>query len=92
LSARLETTIFMRMSIEEKVAELLALPERDRALLAQKLIASLDDTRDEGAETEWEQVIDRRSREIKEGKVNCRPVDQVVKDVRHRLHAHRQPS
>jgi len=76
----------------EKVAEVLALPEEDRAYLARQLIASLDDTVDFDAETQWHDVIDRRSREIEEGKVSCRPVEQVVQDIRARLNARRQPS
>lgn len=76
----------------EKVAEVLALPEQDRAYLARQLIASLDDTVDADAETQWNEVIDRRSREIEEGKVTCRPVAEAVKDIRTRLHARRQPS
>jgi len=84
---------FGRMSIAaEKVAEVLALPEADRAFLARRLIASLDDTVDADAETQWGEVIDRRSREIQEGKVSCRPVEQVVQDIRNKLRAHRQPS
>ena len=78
--------------IAEKVAEMLALPQSDRAYLARQLIASLDDTVDSDAETEWQEVIDRRSREIEEGKVNCRPVTETVRDIRAKLHARRQPS
>ena len=81
-----------RMSIAEKVAEVLALPAQDRAYIAHQLIASLDDTVDADAETQWQEVIDRRSREIDEGKVSCRPVEQVVDDIRAKLHARRQPS
>ena len=80
------------MSIAEKVAEVLALPAQDRAYMAHQLIASLDDTVDADAETQWQEVIDRRSREIDEGKVSCRPVEQVVDDIRTKLHARRQPS
>ena len=76
----------------EKVAEMLALPQSDRAYLARQLIASLDDTVDADAETEWQEVIDCRSREIEEGKVNCRPVTETVRDIRAKLHARRQPS
>jgi putative addiction module component (TIGR02574 family) len=76
----------------EKVAEVMALPEQDRAYLARQLIASLDDTADVDAEAQWNEVIDRRSREIKEGKVNCRPVVETVAKIRHKLHARRQPS
>ena len=76
----------------EKVAEMLALPEPDRAYLARQLIASLDDTMDADAETQWSEAIDRRSREIEEGKVNCRPVEETVREIRAQLHARRQPS
>jgi putative addiction module component (TIGR02574 family) len=76
----------------EKIAEVLASPEQDRAFLARELIASLDETVDADAETEWQEVIDRRSREIEEGKVVCRPVEQVVRDIRNEIHAGPQPS
>lgn len=76
----------------EKMAEVLALPEEDRAFLAQKLIASLDQAVDADAETQWHEIIDRRSREIEEGKVSCRPVEQVVQDIRSKLNARRQSS
>jgi putative addiction module component (TIGR02574 family) len=76
----------------EKVAEVLALPEQDRAYLAHQLIVSLDDTVDTDAEAQWNEVIDRRSREIEEGQVNCRPVEETIRDIRAKLHARRQPS
>ena len=76
----------------EKIAEVLALPEQDRAYLARRLIASLDDTVDADAEAQWRDTIDRRSREIEEGKVTCRPVEEAVRDIRAKLHAGRQPS
>lgn len=76
----------------EKVAEVLALPEQDRAYLARQLIISLDDSADADVETQWQEVIDRRSREIEEGKVSCRPVKETVRDIRRKLHARRQPS
>ena len=76
----------------EKVAEVLALPEEDRAFLARKLIASLDHTMDDDAETQWLEVIDRRSLEIEQGNVTCQPVEKVVQDIRTKLHARRQPS
>ena len=76
----------------EKMAEVLALPEQDRAFLARQLIASLDDAVEPDAEMQWQSVIDRRSREIVEGDVSCRPVEQVVRDIRNKLHARRQPS
>ena len=76
----------------EKVAEVLALPEQDRAYLARQLIASLEDTVEADAEMQWQATIDRRSREIEEGKVTCRPVEETVREIRAQLHARRQPS
>ena len=76
----------------EKMAEVLAWPDQDRAFLALQLIASLDHTVGPDVETQWQAVIDRRSREIAEGNVSCRPVEQVVRDIRNKLHARRQPS
>lgn len=75
-----------------KVAEVLALPEEDRAYLARQLIASLDDSLDANAEVEWQETIDRRSREIEEGKVTCLPTEESILDIRAKLNAHRKPS
>lgn len=76
----------------EKIAEVLALPPRDRAFLAYHLIASLDELSDTDSEALWQEEIDRRSREIEEGKVACRPVGEVIQEIRGNLHARRQPS
>jgi len=57
----------------KKMAEVLAWPEQDRALLARQLIASLDNTVETDAETQWNEVIDRRSREMAEGRVDTCP-------------------
>jgi hypothetical protein len=76
----------------EKVAEVLALPEQDRAFLARQLIASLDNTVDEAAEVQWEEVTARRSLEIESGEVHCRPVEETLREIRGKLDAHRQPS
>ena len=70
----------------------MALPEQDRAYLARELISSLDDAADADAETEWEKVIDRRSREMAEGHVDARPEEEVIRDIRRKLDARRQTS
>lgn len=71
----------------EKMAEVLALPEADRALLAHRLIASLDETVDPEAETEWNEVIDRRSREMAAGRADVRSEQEMIRDIRAQLHA-----
>jgi len=76
----------------EKIAEVLALPVQDRAFLARQLIASLDNVVDRDAETDWRDTIDRRSREIEEAQVHCRPVAETVRDIRAKLNARREPS
>lgn len=92
-TAALKTDIAAGMSIgAEKIAEVLALPADDRAYLARRLIASLDQTVDADAETQWEDIIDRRSREIESGEVTCRPVERAIEDVRATLNARRKPS
>jgi len=84
---------FDRMSIAaEKMAEVLALPQQDRAYLARQLIASLDDAVDADTVEEWNEVIDRRSREMAEGPVDARSEEEVIGDIRHKLHAGSQTS
>jgi hypothetical protein len=55
----------------QTVAEVMALPEQDRAYLARQLIASLDDTVDAEAE----------------GRVDARPEAEMIGDIQARLHA-----
>jgi hypothetical protein len=77
---------------EKIVNDALGLPTKERAFLARELISSLE-PEDDSAEVEWFKVIDRRSREISDGKVQCRPVAETVKKIRAKLHAsRRQPS
>ena len=71
----------------EKMAEVLAWPEEDRALLAHRLIASLDQTVDPEAETEWNKVVDRRSREMEAGRVDTRSEQEMIEEIRAKLHA-----
>lgn len=76
----------------EKMAEVMALPEKDRAFLARRLIASLDETVDADAETQWQEIIERRSREMAEGRVDLRAEEEMISDIRDKLQARRQTS
>jgi putative addiction module component (TIGR02574 family) len=71
----------------DKIAEILALPESDRARLAAELIASLDTQVDAQAEAEWMDVIERRCRELDSGSVTTRSVEEVIRDIRTGLNA-----
>jgi hypothetical protein len=75
---------------EKIAAEVLALPTSVRAFLAHRLISSLDEDADDGVEAAWMKVIDRRSEEIAQGRVICRPVSEVVRDIRRKLNASRR--
>ncbi len=74
----------------EKVAEVMALPEQDRAYLARQLIASLDDAVDADAEEQWNEVIDRRSREMSEGRTDTGSEEEVIREIRAKLNARHQ--
>ena len=83
----------MSIAAEKITTEALALPDDERALLARELIVSLDSETCPNTEAEWAEVIDRRSREISEGKVQCRPTGETVRNIRAKLNAsRRQPS
>jgi hypothetical protein len=77
----------------ERIAdEILTLPASVRAFLAHKLIASLDEEPDGEREREWAEALDWRSREIESGQAACRPVSEVVAEVRGKLDAIRPQS
>ncbi|HEX2688623.1 MAG TPA: addiction module protein [Kofleriaceae bacterium] len=83
------------MAIPQKlVTELLELPDEERGELAALLLRSLEpDDGDELTDTEWGTVwaaeIDRRMREVTEGKVELIDGDQVDAQVRAMLNARR---
>jgi hypothetical protein len=47
---------------------------------------------DADAEAQWNEVIDRRSREMAEGRVDARPEAEVIGDIRAKLHARHSAS
>ena len=52
-------------------------PEKERARIAETLIASLDAETDREIEQAWQYEIDRRLGEIVSGVVNCIPWEEV---------------
>lgn len=60
--------------IEEKA---LKLPSNEQALLAERLINSLEDKEDTEAERLWVEEAERRYRKYKEGKVKASPAVEV---------------
>jgi putative addiction module component (TIGR02574 family) len=65
--------------------EALELPKKARAKLAHDLLLSLEDEpfdAPEEVERAWAVEIDRRIRDVKEGRVKLIPAEQALRDVR----------
>ena len=77
----------MTTNIEKVAVEILTLPAEDRAYLARRLIRSLDEAADENAEAEWQATLDRRWREIEEGRVECADALAVIEEIKAQLRA-----
>jgi putative addiction module component (TIGR02574 family) len=69
---------------EEVANAALTLPPEDRAMLADDLVASLEGSQEEIDEA-WRIEIERRIKEIKEGKVQLIPGEQVMSELHAQL-------
>ena len=56
------------MSVDELLAQVLRLPREERARVAEQLLSSLEESEEEVAAA-WAIELDRRSREVAEGRV-----------------------
>ena len=74
----------MSSGYEEVANAALALAPEARALLAEDLVASLEVSQAEIDEA-WRVEIERRVKEIKEGKVQLIPGEQVMSELRAQL-------
>jgi putative addiction module component (TIGR02574 family) len=54
---------------EQLVAEVLDLPEQDRAEVAARILQSLDETQDDGVDEAWARELERRSAAVDSGQV-----------------------
>jgi putative addiction module component (TIGR02574 family) len=69
------------ISIADKIeAAALQLPRAERARLAERLIASLDENA--GVEQAWAQEIERRVTELRSGEVETIPGEQVFEELK----------
>jgi len=68
---------------EQIEAEALSLPLRERARLAEALIASLDE--DAEIERAWAEEIARRVKEVEDGSAELVPAEEVFRDIQARL-------
>jgi putative addiction module component (TIGR02574 family) len=70
---------------EELEHELLALPRKERADIALRLIRSLDDGVEEDVGAYWKEELVRRSQEIDSGKARLIPAEEVFDKARRRF-------
>ncbi len=68
--------------LERLALELLGLPSKSRAVLASKLIASLDGEAEEDCEGLWLAEAQRRLEEVRLGKVAPRDAEDVLREAR----------
>jgi putative addiction module component (TIGR02574 family) len=66
-------------------AEALALPVSERALLAQHLLASLDDNNEQENEQLWLDEAQRRYNAYKNGTISSRDAFEAIADMREQL-------
>lgn len=66
----------MPSTLDQLHAEVLRLSAADRARLLDRLIASLEI--DAGAETAWDELADRRERELEAGTADAVPLEVAI--------------
>ena len=68
------------MSTEQIERQLLRLPASERARLAARLIASLDE--DAGVDRAWAEEVRRRDQELDSGAVQALPLEDSLRDLK----------
>jgi putative addiction module component (TIGR02574 family) len=72
-------------SFDEILSAALDLPPNVRATLAGHLLESLDDSEQVEIDAVWSQEVERRIREIDEGRVELIPGEEVLAELRSRF-------
>ena len=76
------------MSTDELLAKVLRLSRSERARIAEELLSSLEET-DEDVAAAWAEELERRSREIAEGRVQTIPWDTARAEILRELEQRR---
>ena len=71
-------------SFDEVLRAALELPPKSRAMLAAHLIESLDGPKQLDIDAAWSEEVERRIRDIDEGRVELIPGEQVLAELRTR--------
>lgn len=67
----------MNQKIEAIISDAMLMPVKDRAIIAERLIASLDQEFEKDTELAWQNELQKRVDEINSGKVSCVPWKEV---------------
>jgi putative addiction module component (TIGR02574 family) len=67
----------MPTKLDKVLKEAMALPVKDRAVIAERLIASLETKVDPDVDLAWQEEVERRGRDIASGKVKTIPWEVV---------------
>ena len=76
------------MSTDELLSKVLRLSRSERARIAEELLSSLEET-DEDVAAVWAEELERRSREIAEGRVQTIPWDTARAEILRELEQRR---
>ena len=75
----------MSTDLGELALELLGLPAKSRAVLAQKLIESLEEEESPDAAKQWIEVAKRRAKELDDGTQPGIPAEEVFRQLEEEL-------
>jgi putative addiction module component (TIGR02574 family) len=75
----------MSSSLDQLTADAMKLPLRDRVQLAQRLVSTLDDEVEGDTEALWFAEAERRLEELRSGKVQGIPADDIFRNAREAL-------
>ena len=75
----------MPRKLSEVERDAMELPPQERAILVERLLATLDAGEDTDVEELWLQEAEKRYAEYRAGKIASRPAEQVIEEARQRL-------
>ncbi|WP_216893003.1 addiction module protein [Nocardia alni] len=75
----------MSMPVEQLVEQALSLPAEARALLADRLVESLDPVDEHEIQALWAEEATRRLDDVRSGRVDTIPAAQAIEQVRRSL-------
>jgi hypothetical protein len=81
----MEVMIMINATLKDITLQILELPQRSRALLADVILDSLDEQPENSNDRAWLKIAYKRDGEISAGKVKCKSHDEIMNSVRMKL-------